>query len=659
MTVTAAALAVISCVPELSGAYTSWPMIALWSATCLTALSAVFLRRMWHRVPVFLLHLSLALILAGALLTHMLGTSETVHFRVGDTRTIGDSGVTLIGFDVVYYPGTPTPADFVSTLSVASDTLTTSMNRPCRHDGMTYFQSGYDRDGLGSSITVSSDPWGESVTYTGYVLLLAAMVWTLISHGKARRVAALAALCVAAHAQAAPRTLPREVTDSLADVCIYHNGRVAPLSTAVRDFTVKVTGDYTYDGLTAGQFASAWLFNYDAWRNEPCILIKDASVRERLGLNGDRAALSDFFGDDGRYLLDDARPEYRAANEQFGLVSAAAAGSFWKIFPFTSSDGHTIWLSPVDERPADMPLDKWHFTAHSLNYLAELAATGQYQTMAGAIAKTAAYQHREVPRGLPSPLKIRCERFFMACAPLLAPALLLLIGGLSLFFAGRGTAIATALCGAGALWTAALIAAAWTAGGRVPMSNGYETMQWMALAACCYGLCSRQTSLAPLCLVTAGAALLVARMGHSTPQVTQIVPVLRSPLLSVHVLTVMLGYTGLAVTALSGAAWLAGRREPLARARRLLMPSVFLLTAGIFIGTVWAGQSWGRYWGWDPKETWALITMLVYSLPLHASSLPAFRRDRFFAVYVLTAFLTVLMTYFGVNFVLGGLHGYA
>ena len=82
-------------------------------------------------------------------------------------------------------------------------------------------------------------------------------------------------------------------------------------------------------------------------------------------------------------------------------------------------------------------------------------------------------------------------------------------------------------------------------------------------------------------------------------------------------------------------------------------------SAGIFIGAVWAGQSWGRYWGWDPKETWALITMLVYSLPLHASSLPAFRRDRFFAVYVMTAFLTVLMTYFGVNFVLGGLHGYA
>lgn len=190
------------------------------------------------------------------------------------------------------------------------------------------------------------------------------------------------------------------------------------------------------------------------------------------------------------------------------------------------------------------------------------------------------------------------------------------------------------------------------------MSNGYETMQWMALAACCYGLSSRQTSMTPLCLVTAGAALLVARMGHGTPQVTQVVPVLRSPLLSLHVLTVMLGYTGLAVTALSGAAWLAGRREPLARARRLLMPSVFLLTAGIFIGAVWAGQSWGRYWGWDPKETWALITMVTYAAVTHLH-LTKWSKDLWlFNLCSVLAFTTVLMTFFGVNYFLSGMHAY-
>ena len=91
----------------------------------------------------------------------------------------------------------------------------------------------------------------------------------------------------------------------------------------------------------------------------------------------------------------------------------------------------------------------------------------------------------------------------------------------------------------------------------------------------------------------------------------------------------------------------------------MLYPALFLLTAGIFIGAVWANVSWGRYWGWDPKEVWALITMLVYALPLHAASLPWFRKSRFFHIYTIAAFLSVLITYFGVNFFLEGMHSYA
>lgn len=169
----------------------------------------------------------------------------------------------------------------------------------------------------------------------------------------------------------------------------------------------------------------------------------------------------------------------------------------------------------------------------------------------------------------------------------------------------------------------------------------------------------RYGSATPLCLIVAGLAMMVAMMGQRTPQVTQVVPVLRSPLLSLHVLTVMLAYAGLAINALCGAAWLCGRRDLIELSRRLLKPSVYLLAAGIFIGAVWANQSWGRYWGWDPKEVWALITMLIYSFPLHRGSLPWFNNDRHYSLYTLIAFLSVIMTYFGVNFVLGGLHGYA
>lgn len=93
--------------------------------------------------------------------------------------------------------------------------------------------------------------------------------------------------------------------------------------------------------------------------------------------------------------------------------------------------------------------------------------------------------------------------------------------------------------------------------------------------------------------------------------------------------------------------------------RLLLYPATFFLGAGIFLGAVWANVSWGRYWAWDPKEVWALITFLVYGAAFHSQSLRIFRKPLFFHIYMILAFLTVLMTYFGVNYVLGGMHSYA
>ena len=122
-----------------------------------------------------------------------------------------------------------------------------------------------------------------------------------------------------------------------------------------------------------------------------------------------------------------------------------------------------------------------------------------------------------------------------------------------------------------------------------------------------------------------------------------LVPVLRSPFLVVHVGAIMLGYILLVVSIV--------RRE-------VLRPAVCLLTIGIFLGAVWANVSWGTYWSWDPKESWALITMLIYSLPLHQESLPWFRSIKNYRIYSILGMLSLLMTYFGVNYLLGGMHSY-
>ena len=145
-------------------------------------------------------------------------------------------------------------------------------------------------------------------------------------------------------------------------------------------------------------------------------------------------------------------------------------------------------------------------------------------------------------------------------------------------------------------------------------------------------------------------------------------PVLQTPLLGIHVSVIMLAYTLFAVIMVNGILGLAmpQRRVPLMHLSQVLLyPALFCLTAGIFIGAVWANMSWGRYWGWDPKETWALITMLVYALLLHWPWMKKLlavsdrKSEIIFHIFCVVAFLFVLFTYFGVNHLLGGLHSYA
>lgn len=153
-------------------------------------------------------------------------------------------------------------------------------------------------------------------------------------------------------------------------------------------------------------------------------------------------------------------------------------------------------------------------------------------------------------------------------------------------------------------------------------------------------------------------------MSPGDATLSPLLPVLASPLLSVHVLLVMTAYTLLALVMLNSLYALTigspdKRTAAIALSLKVLRPAVVFLACGIFVGAIWANQSWGRYWGWDPKETWALITLLIYSLPLHRRLLHLMRKPLWLNLYLSIAFLSVVMTYFGVNFLLGGMHSYA
>lgn len=187
-------------------------------------------------------------------------------------------------------------------------------------------------------------------------------------------------------------------------------------------------------------------------------------------------------------------------------------------------------------------------------------------------------------------------------------------------------------------------------------------MAWLSTFSICL-LRKKFILILPMGFILAGFTMLMTSMAGANPQITHLMPVLQSPLLSIHVLTMMLSCTMLGLVALNGIMGLIVPYESSVRLQDvstvILYPAVFLLIAGIFLGAVWANISWGNYWSWDPKETWALVTFLVYSFALHGKELKPMRRPRFFHLFCILAFISVLVTYFGVNLLIGGMHSYA
>ena len=206
----------------------------------------------------------------------------------------------------------------------------------------------------------------------------------------------------------------------------------------------------------------------------------------------------------------------------------------------------------------------------------------------------------------------------------------------------------------------------WYGRGVFPATNGGEALMLLALFVMLLAAVLRRKKqfklLSRVLVLVAAMFFVVAALGLDGNSNVQ--PILRTPLLGIHVTTIIIAYALLACTAINGAIALCTKDEKrMAQqalfGRLLLYPATMLLAGGIFIGAVWANISWGRYWGWDPKEVWALITLLVCSLGFHSHSLPFIAKPKAFHIFCIVAFMAVLFTFFGVNWLLGGLHSYA
>lgn len=646
--------------------HTLW-FCGLWAIIALLGTVALIRRAIWRRFPLLFLHGAFLVILVGALLTFIWGQQGVMHLRSGmlvDNYQLMETGeirslpfaLKLDTFLIEHYPGTDAPSDYVSHVTYQAEegtvSTTVSMNHILKLNGYRLYQSSFDEDQQGSWLMVNYDPWGIGVTYLGYILLGLSMIWTLFSkkeefykllHHPLLKKSGLFVWLVASvlTVQGQTRTLPvlnRNQADSLSRVQVVYQDRVVPFNTLARDFVQKIYGRPSYHGFTAEQVVGGWLLSPDVWKKEPFIKVKSAALLKELGLSGKYITLEQLYEAD-TYRLQTLwtsvqnEPQNQLAkgilevDEKVGLIKMLESGTL---------------IKPVAEMPHVQPI------SHT-RLLAELG-------------------YNRIPF---------TKILFMAC---------LTLGFLSFFWMlYKGTkdtpskskttnAIETFF--RMALWIALLFHLAgyllrWYIGGRIPLSNGYETMQFLALTTLVLAvlLHRRFPFTITFGFLLTGFTLLVSYLGQMNPQITPLMPVLASPLLSSHVSVIMIAYALLAFTLFNGILALALIRlhgekdlrvEQLTLFSRLLLyPAVFFLGAGIFLGAVWANVSWGSYWSWDPKEVWALITFLIYSAAFHRSSLSWLRRPVWFHLYMILGFLAILMTYFGVNYVLGGMHSYA
>ena len=616
--------------------YGSWWFAFLIAMVVVPGLILV-VRRLRHCRPALLLHFSLAIVALGALLTRLTATDGLLHLRQGQSSTeFLSSGephrpvplpviVSLDSFQIVCYPHTDAPLDYVSHLRVDGRARRVSMNRVLSVDGYRFYQSSYDPDARGTILTVNHDPWGMTVSYAGYLLTIISFVLIMANpRGRFRRLlrgsapVVLALLSLTSCSDSTPPHAPIPSPDKVerfSQLDIIYRDRHTPVDTYCFDFLLKVTGSTSFRGLSPQTVVLAWLTSPEEWQNVPMIRVKNESAARSFGLHPVDGYISakSLFAPDGSYILSpyirDADKAALDINDRLQAIIALTDGTAF--------------------RPAPEPIPSFRRSVE-VGYarLRPVALLFKFQLFVGLLLLFLVM--RATLRGRPVP-----SRLFAILS------------------------ILSAASQAAALAIRGYIARAW------PLANGYETMLFLALVIVLVSLVlgRRHALLAAACQLMSGFALLVAHLAISNPHITPLMPVLHSPWLSVHVAAVMIAYALFAIIMLNSLMALfvgrAGSSAALRVSLLLLYVAVAFLTLGIFVGAVWAGESWGRYWGWDSKEVWALITLLVYVLPLHPSIVPPLTRPRASHLYLVLAFLAVLMTYLGVNYLLPGLHSYA
>jgi len=639
----------------------------------------------------------------------------------------------LHDFIMTRYPGTNSPESFASEVQLLDPEQGVDrpyriyMNHILNYRGYRFFQSSYDRDEAGTYLSVNNDFWGTWLSYAGYFLLTLGMIWTLLSkatrfHELSHRIRELRkrpghqlglwvvgiALLGSVSAGATDVQVPqiqRSHADAFSQVIVQDvRGRMKPVHTLNREVMRKVHGSEEFQGMSADQVMLSLFASPPDWYAVPFIKLgKSPKLRQQLGVTAKYAAYRDFFAPDGSYKLSEDvqqanrmdptekgvyEKELIQVDERVNILNMVFSGHLFRLVPIPDDPAQTWVAASHRSSAASSEVADKFFPAYRDALLHGLQEN-HYEEAQELVAGLDLYQREFGAAVLPSETQ-RSEEIFLNNIKVfnrLAPFYsllgliflsLLLIQVFKPEMSGL-QAVFKLLFGLLALGFAAHtlgLALRWYVSERAPWSNGYESMIYIAWTTTLAGLIFTRKSTGGLAAtnVLSGIILLIAMLSYLNPEITPLVPVLKSYWLTIHVsleagsygflmLGAVIGMINLILMALTTSA---SERRVKALIRELsyisemtLIGGLFMLSVGTYLGGVWANESWGRYWGWDAKETWALVSILVYAVILHLRFVPKVNGLFAYNFASLFGLASIIMTYFGVNYYLSGLHSYA
>jgi cytochrome c-type biogenesis protein CcsB len=632
----------------------------------------------------------------------------------------------LKDFQLERYPGSNSPSSFASEVVLQDNELGINedirifMNNTLTHRGYKFFQSSYDTDELGTVLSVNHDFWGTWVTYLGYFLLTLGMILSLSNKNSyfrflARKLKqtsvtvilillAIGGLTFNGSAQSGSGAgipeIDNEVVEEFSRLWVQGvDGRIEPISTLNSEIVRKVSRKSSLYGFSADEVVLSMMTYPEIWRTLPFVRIVEEAVALELGVSGKYINLEQFFDAQGNYkiaekvqaayakapaLRNKIEKEYIDLDERVNISFMVFQGALFQIYPRDSREAS--WYPP-GENAVEYSGGDSIFIKSGFQLLLQSIAEQKYTDAVQVLKAVSNFQVKYGGDLIPSETKKNIEILYNEVNPFkrLFPfyilfGILLLIVLLINIFRQKSLPkwikiIFFSLIFILFLVHTAGLAVRWYISGHAPWSNGFESVVYVAWATMLAGFIFGRKY--PLVVATAsfltGISLFVAHLSWMSPEITPLVPVLKSYWLMIHVAIITASYGFLGLSALLGVLALilivmrtnknqdkvtAYIEQITAINEMSATIGLYALTIGTFLGGIWANESWGRYWGWDPKETWALITVVIYSFIVHMRLIPHLRGLFNYNMASILGFASVLMTYFGVNYYLSGLHSY-